>query len=139
MGWTYDSAGTSTLDKVRRLFGDTNSASPLVDDEPIMDALAGATDDTAILRAAALASRWALAAMARDPDRSIEGLQVTRARLEGYQTVVDDLIARAGMQPTALATMSAGNISISSDDEILTDEDYKPVDPGTLDERIGSS
>lgn len=32
--------------------------------------------------------------------------------------------------------MSAGNISKASDAVILEDEDYEPVEPGYLDERV---
>lgn len=139
MGWTYDAAGTSPLDQVRRWIGDTDSTRKILDNEAINALFADSDSATnaEILIAAATAARWCLAAVARDPDRSIEGLQVTRARIEAYQALVADLEARAGAQPTALATMSAGNISISSDAVILEDEDYEPVGPGYLDERVG--
>ncbi len=91
MPWSYDSASTSALAQVRRWIGDTNASSKLVDDEVIEGLLDGGTDAATILRAAATAARFCLAAMARDPDRSIEGLQVTRARIEAYQSIVDDL------------------------------------------------
>ncbi len=136
MPWSYDSASTSALAQVRRWIGDTNASSKLVDDEVIEGLLDGGTDAATVLRAAATAARFCLAAMARDPDRSIEGLQVTRARIEAYQSIVDDLESRAGSQPTSLATMSAGNISKASDAVILEDEDYEPVEPGYLDERV---
>ncbi len=137
MAFTYDPASTAPLDSVRRWCGDLNASAPLVDDEVILADLGTATDEVSIIRTAAKVARWCLVQVSRDPDRSIEGLTVTRARIEAYQEIVRDLEARAGTQSTSLATMSAGNISISSDAVILEDTDYKPADIGYLDERVG--
>lgn len=132
MTWTYAAATRNARNQVRERIGDAVAGRPLVDDEIIAALLVEeGTTETAldatraqIVRASARAARIALASMLRLPDRSLETLSITRARVESYKQLVEDLEAEAGLEPAALATMSAGGISIASDSAILEDSDY---------------
>jgi hypothetical protein len=123
---------------VRERIGDAEPGRPLVADESIAGFLVaeGTTEasttatETQILRASVFSARIALASMLRLPDRSIESLSITRARIDLYRDFVLDLERQAGIAGP-LATMSAGGISIADDALITNDTDYprSPIAP----------
>lgn len=133
MTWTYDETSRVARHLVRERIGDAVSGRPLVADEIIASyLLAEGTAETAtdaterqVVRAAARSARIALASMLRLPDRSVESLSVTRARIDMYRDFVKDLEAEAGLTPAALATMSAGGLSKVADEAVLEDDDYE--------------
>lgn len=133
MTWTYDVTSRIARTRVRERIGDTDASRPLVDNEIIDELLVdgGATAGTPVVATAAqvlyasvMAARRGLARISRAPDRSVETLTITRANVERYRQIVADLEAEAGMQPTVLATMDAGGLSIAADEAILSDPDY---------------
>jgi hypothetical protein len=132
MTWTYAAATRCARNLVRERIGDAESGRPLVADEVIAGFLVAegttetATDmtDAQVVRASVGSARVALATMLRLPDRSVESVSVTRARIDLYRDLLRDLEAEAGMSPAVLATMSAGGVSKASDDAIMSDSDY---------------
>ena len=133
MTWTYAVGTRVARNQVRERIGDATSGRPLVDDEIIAEFLVaeGTTETSStattaqIVRASARAARVALASMLRLPDRSIESLSITRARIDSYRELVEALEAEAGLMPATVATMSAGGLSRASDALILEDPDYE--------------
>jgi hypothetical protein len=131
--WTYDVTSRIARHRVRERIGDVDASRPLIQNEVIDELLVdgGGTAGTPVtataaqvLYASVMAARRGLASMSRAPDRSVESLSITRANVERYRQIVADLEAEAGLQPTPLATMDAGGLSIAADAAILADPDY---------------
>lgn len=121
MASTYDPTVTSDRNEVREMIGDTIETEWLLDDAVIDRALSGRT----VLEAAALCARKARAALIRLPDRSINGISVTRSRLEAMDRLIDDLDARSGVGG-AYATMTLTDYSASDAAAELADPDRAP-------------
>jgi hypothetical protein len=132
MAWTYDPSVRSNRNRVRERVGDTEVSDRLVSDEAIDEALA---DHPAVTRAAAQVARLVLARLMRAEDRVVDGVSVTRARIDAMERLIERLDAEAGGN-TPRALMRAGGTSIATEDRYLNDPDYEPVSAGWLDERV---
>lgn len=132
MTWTYDPATRSDRNRVRERVGDTDASSQMVSDEVIDEILAEAGG---MARAASIVARQMRARLVRLPDRQIEGVSVTRARLEAIEQLIASLDAESGYG-TVYATMSAGMQSRAADLAAIDDPDYDPVAAGWQTERV---
>lgn len=132
MTWTYNPATRSDRNRVRERVGDTDASSQMVSDEVIDEILAEAGG---MARAASIVARQMRARLVRLPDRQIEGVSVTRARLDAMEQLIAALDAESGYG-TVYATMSAGMQSRAADLAAIDDPDYDPVAAGWQTERV---
>lgn len=122
MTWTYDATATTTLAKVRRRIGDTNTNSQLLADEEIADFLDEAGDD--IYSTAVACVDAILAKLARDVDRSNLGMSATRSQQEQHYKDLRELLVQ---RRDAGATPSLTGVSVSeAEDEVLDDDFIQP-------------
>lgn len=121
MTWTYSSTGTSTLDRLRRRIGDTDTNSQLLTDEEIEDFLDEHSDDLYLAGAACCDA--ICAKLGRDVDRSGLGMQTTRSqKFQHYKDLAVALRNRA----SSGAAPFLGGTSESRRDEIEADTDFVP-------------
>jgi hypothetical protein len=132
MTCTYDVTARTNRTRVRERVGDVSSTEPLVEDEVIDEAL---TELGTVGLASSRVARLMRARLVRLPDRNIEGVNVTRARLEAMDDLIRSLDAESGYGAVR-ATMTAGGTSRSAEIAAIDDPDYEPVSAGWADERV---
>lgn len=126
MPWTYEADSVVAdagyyIHRVRERIGDTDVGRQLLDDDILERELEARDND--VLGAAVVCARMALARIVRDPDRSVGGIQVTRARAELYRDLIADLERE---QAGTNATMTVGGTSIAEVDTLQSNTDWRP-------------
>lgn len=121
MAWSYSASSTSTLNKLRRRIGDTNTNEQLLDDDELNEFLAEFNSDIYLAGASAC---WAIVAkLAREVDHSSQGNSASRnQKVQAYKDLAKELRAYA---LASGCTMSVGGVSVSEEITIESDTDFK--------------
>ena len=120
MTFTYSLLDLNTpLAKIRRKIGDTNSADVLIEDEEINQVILERPGS--VLDQATEVIRNALAAVARDVDRSNLGMSATRSqKFEQLTSVMDFLMSESGKT----AEPFVGGVSRDRKRDLATETDF---------------
>lgn len=124
MTWSYSgNPSDSSLDEVRFLVGDTDSADQLVQNEEISYAIA--TESSSLLAAVrvlrALAGKWA-----RKADKAVGDLKISYSQLQKSFLALADKLEKTELSPLTgglKGTPYAGGISISDKDSVADNTD----------------
>lgn len=126
--WTYSGdPGSSDLDKVRFLIGDTDPEDRMLGDEEILYVLA---DRGSVYSAASIACLGLAARFSREVDKQVGDLKISaEQRAKHYQTLHEHYASQAGesggMSPYVLAAPYAGGISRSDRQAQIDDTDRR--------------
>jgi len=123
MTFTFDETDLSTaLAQVRMTIGDTSEPKEVLSDEQIQLRLTQHSQSVAA--ASVTCVKDILAKIARDVDRSNVGMSATRSQMTThYRDLLKDLKKGSGL----VAEADLGGVSVSLEDSINSDTDYKQV------------
>lgn len=135
MAFTFDI--TTTLGKVRSLYGDTNSSAPILDDTQVQFAIDQETTTVFAgqLYAAARCADMCAAKFAVQIDRSGQTITTTKSQLFTHFTELAkslreqaaELLA-TGPDRTSGAEPKLGGVSVQEAEDLLDDDDYiRPI------------
>lgn len=118
MTWTYDVTSRTDRNKVREAIGDTNADDEQVQDEVIDEQL---TARGSVIAASIACVRLILASIAREGNRSVAGVNITRdLAAQNYKDLLRELERQAGSG----AKGYAGGISAAEQETADGDDDY---------------